>query len=222
MTPTLMRADPQRLFRLLSWLSPAFPTGAYAYSHGLEWAVEARDITNEPTLQSWLADLLAQGAGRNDAILLRLAYAAADLTDINALAVATAGSAERRAETLAQGSAFRLALHDWQPATFAALPADCAYPVAVGHAAASAGISEDDAVIGFLQAWTANLVSAGLRLIPLGQSAGLRILAALEPLAVAVAAATVGATPDDLGGACLRSDIAAMRHETQYTRLFRT
>jgi urease accessory protein len=217
-----MSTDPQRLFRLLSWLSPAFPTGAYAYSHGIEWAVDAGDITDEATLLGWLTDLLTLGSSRNDAILLRLAHQTHEVGPINELALAVAGSAERRGETLAQGSAFRLALRDWQPETVAALPPACAYPVAVGVAAARAGVAEDDAALGYLQAWSANLVSAGVRVIPLGQSAGLRVLAALEPIAVSIAAATRGATADDLGGACFRADIAAMRHETQYTRLFRT
>jgi urease accessory protein len=211
------------LFRLLSWLSPAFPTGAYAYSHGIEWAVEAGDITDEASLEAWLATLLTDGAARNDAILLRLAYRSPDDPSAVAdLAATTAASAERQMETLAQGSAFRLAIRDWQPQTAAALPASVAYPVAVGVAAAHAGITEDDATLAFLQAWSANLVSAGVRLIPLGQSAGLRVLAALEPLATATMIASREAGADDIGSFCFRADIAAMRHETQHTRLFRT
>jgi urease accessory protein len=210
------------LFRILSFLSPGFPTGGFAYSHGIEYAVESGDIADEATLAAWLTDLINHGSGHNDAILLRHAHRAENHTDIAALATACASSAERRAETLAQGAAFIAAAAAWNKSLAANLPRECPYPVAVGAIAARCEISEDAAGIGFLQAWSANLVNAGLRLIPLGQSAGLRILAALEPIALAQAAATRTSTLDDLGSACFLADLASMHHETQYTRLFRT
>ena len=210
---------------LLTWLSPAFPTGAYAYSHGVEWAVEARDMTDEGSSGGWIAELLQHGAGRSDAILLRHAHRAqsvVELAALNTLATAAQPSAERRLETLAQGTAFVLAAQVWGAPLLAALPGQVAYPVALGALAAAHGVSEDDAALGVLHAFAANLVSAAVRLVPLGQTAGLRILAGLAPLIATIARDTAHATLDDLGGACFRADIASMRHETQYTRLFRT
>ncbi len=210
------------LLRLLAWLSPAFPTGAFAYSHGLEWAVEAGDVRDEGALREWLEDVLEHGAGWSDAILLRQAWRAADtaaLAEVAELAAAMSPSRERRQETLDQGDAFLRAAAAWGTPQIAGR---VAYPVAVGAVAAMHGVPEDAACAGFLHAFAANLVSAAVRLVPLGQSAGLRVLASLEPVLLGVADATRGAGLDDLGGACFRSDIAAMRHETQYTRLFRT
>ncbi len=197
------------LLRLLTWASPAFPTGGYAYSHGLEWAVEAGDVTNEAQALDWIDAVLTDGTGRQDALLMRRAYAGEDVAE---LAAATAPSSERRAETLGQGAAFALAGAVWGGVDAAA------YPVAWGRLARQQGVPVDDAVLAMLHALVANLVSAAVRLVPLGQTAGLRILAALEPTISALA------QDDDtaLGGACFRSDIAAMRHETQHTRLFRS
>ena len=210
---------------MLTWLSPAFPTGGYAYSHGLEWAVEAGDLRDEAGLLRWAADVIAHGSGRTDAILLRHSYRAADLTNVAELAAAAQPCRERRIETLAQGDAFAIAAQVWGAPLLDRLRADglpIAYPVAVGALARAQGVEEDLAALAFLHAFAANLVSAAVRLVPLGQTAGLRTLAALEPMLAAVAGDTRHATLDDLGGACFRSDIAAMRHETQYTRLFRT
>jgi len=218
------------LLRLLTWLSPAFPTGGFAWSHGLEWAVEAGDVRDEATLRAWLGAVAAQGAGRSDAILLRHAYRVRDveaLTEVAALAWAAAPGRERQAETLGQGTAFTLAAAPWPAPLLEALAARIgtaaiAHPVAVGALAAAQGIDEEDVAAGYLHGFVANLTSAGMRLIPLGQSAGLRVIAALEGVVLAVAAATRDAALEDVGGACLRADIAAMRHETQYTRLFRS
>ncbi len=219
------------LRRLMVWLSPAFPTGGFAYSHGLEWAVEAGDVVDRQTLHHWLADILRHGGGRSDAILFRHAHAtAADvagLRDLAELAAALGPSRERRAETLGQGGAFAAALAPWPTPPLAALGAEIgadriAYPVAVGAACGAHGIPADAAAGAYLTAFTANLISAAVRLIPLGQSAGVAALAGLEAVIEEVATATAGATLDDLGGACFRADITAMRHETQYTRLFRS
>jgi urease accessory protein len=228
------RADTQvrgapALLRLLAWLSPAFPTGGYAWSHGVEWAVDAGDIRDGDTLRAWVTNVLRHGAGRNDAILLRHAHRAASdidaLADLVELALAAQPSRERRAESVGQGNAFLAAATAWQPTLLRELAArvgDLPYPVAVGALAGAQGIRENDATLGFVQAFAANLISAAVRLVPLGQSAGLFVLAALEPTILAVAADTASKTLDDLGGACFRSDLAAMRHETQYTRLFRS
>ncbi len=239
MTTITDESQRQALLRLLAWLSPAFPTGGFAYSHGLEWAVETGDIKNEAGLLLWLTDVLALGSGRTDVTLLRMAHRASvvvhdgprpphsgptpsepmSLSQVAALAVATAPSAERQAESLAQGSAFALAALVWGGKM---LPERLPYPVAVGAQAGAHGIGEDDAAAAYLQAFAANLISAAVRLVPLGQTAGLRVLAALEPVILATMRATRGAGPDDLGGCAFRSDIASMRHETQYTRLFRS
>ncbi len=208
------------LLRLLAWLSPGFPTGGYAYSHGLEWAVEAGDVRDGAGLAAWIGDLLRHGSLRSDAILLRAAHAAgagAALDAVIALAQSVCSCRERRLETVAQGEAFVAAARAWG----CELPADgIAYPVAVGALTAAHGIPASDAVAAFLQAASASLVSAAVRLIPLGQQAGVRALAALEPGLLAAAAREEGV--EALGTACFRAEIAAMRHETQETRLFRT
>jgi urease accessory protein len=213
-------ASARALLRLLAWLSPAFPTGAFAYSHGIEWAVEAGDIADGDTLRDWLADLLAHGAGRSDAILLRHAHRRdTDLDALAELAAAATLARERQAETLNQGAAFMRAARPWGVPV---LPDPVAYPVAVGALAGMHGIDVDATTLAYLQGIMANLISAAVRLVPLGQSAGLAVLAALEPVILRIADETRGATLDDLGGAAFRSDLAAMRHETQYTRLFRS
>jgi urease accessory protein len=208
------------LLRLFAWLSPAFPVGAYAYSHGLEQAVEDGDIADGNTLRDWLIDVLQHGSGRNDAILLRHAHrAGADVTALNDLAIALAPTRERRMETLDQGTAFVAAATPWGAPR---LPDRVAYPIAVGAVAGHHGIDEDTTAAAYLQAFAANLISAAVRLVPLGQTTGLQVLAALEETILKVATATRAAALEDLGGCTFRSDLAAMRHEIQYTRLFRS
>ena len=223
--------DAAATLRLLAWLSPSFPTGAYAYSHGLEWAVETNDIRDGESLRIWLEDVLTHGAGRSDTILLRHAHRHADdpdiLADIAELAAATSPARERQGETLGQGGAFIAAATPWHTPALIALaarigPERIAYPVAVGALAGAHAITEDAVAAGYLETFTANLISAAVRLVPLGQTAGLRVLATLEPVILRVAEQTRTATLDDIGGCAFRSDIAAMRHETQYTRLFRS
>jgi urease accessory protein len=217
-------SNPAATMRLLTWLSPAFPTGAFAYSHGLEWAVETHDIHDGETLRAWLEAVIAHGSGRNDTILLRQAHRAAldpaALREVAGLARATAASRERYDEALAQGRAFVRAAAGWNlPAD---LPQDIPYAVAVGAMAGAHGIDEDTTASAYLQTFASNLISAAVRLVPLGQTTGLQTLAALEPTILDVVAATKDATVDDLGGCAFRSDLAAMQHETQYTRLFRS
>ena len=214
-----------RLIRLLTWLSPAFPTGGFAYSHGLEWSIEAGDLTDETTLRDWVADVLRHGAGWTDAILLHRAHAAAadDLTALCALGAALGFGRERRLEICAQGAAFVRAGTVWGGPRITALAAkEVPYPIAVGALAADHGIPSDVAAAAYLHAFASSLVTAGVRVIPLGQTAGLRILAMMEPVVTGLVEQTRSAGLDDLGGACFRSDIAALRHETQRTRLFRT
>jgi len=223
--PTTDTDDLLRLIRLLTWLSPGFPTGGFAFSHGLEWSIEAGDVLDETTLGDWIADVLRDGAGRSDTILLRHAYAAApcELPELCVLGTALGFGRERRFETCAQGSAFIRAGSVWGGPRIAALfDKDVPYPIAVGALAADQRVGVDLAATAYLQAFAAGLVSAAVRLIPLGQTAGLRVRAMLELLIIELVEHTRSAGLDDLGGACFRSDIAALRHETQQTRLFRT
>jgi urease accessory protein len=184
------------------------------------------------TLVGWVEDLLAHGTGRSDVILLAetwRALAAGDTglrEEVAELAAAFAPTAERRLETLAQGTAFLAAiLAAWRKPELEALAASgrqVAYPVAVGASAAAHGLPLAETAQAYAQAFAANLVSAAVRLVPLGQSDGLRVLARLEPLIPRVVAAALACTLDDVGGAAVAADIASMRHETQYTRLFRS
>ena len=229
--PTSM-AD-QNALPLFVWLSPAFPVGAFAYSHGLEWAVEQGDVKDAATAEAWIADCLLYGAGRNDAILLKCAFEAARsndraaLRDIAELAVALQPSEERRLEATGQGNAFIAAIKAaWWTETLDALKAawdgDVAYPVALGVAAAGHGLGLRQTLDAFLLAFVSNVVSAVVRLGPIGQTDGQRIMASLLPSVQAIGAMAETATLADLGGAALRADIASMKHETQYTRLFRS
>jgi urease accessory protein len=218
-------ADATALLRLLTWMSPAFPTGGFAYSHGLEWSVEAGDVTNEAALIGWCQDMVTHGSLWQDVILLRHAYRAApeELAALVVLAVALAPSAERLLESIAQGTAFALASASW-PVPLLANWGDepLPYPIAVGVLAAGQQIGEDDVALAYLHAGTANFISAAVRLIPLGQMAGLRAQAALEPYCLRAAQLTAHATLDDIGTASWGADIASMNHETQHTRLFRS
>jgi urease accessory protein len=219
------------LYRLMTWLSPGYPVGAFSYSHGLEYAVEDGTVTDAAMLQAWLADLLRFGSGRNDAILFRHAFEAAPqasaLAEIAALAAAFAASAERHLETTAQGRAFAEATTDaWPCAALDRLlrvwDGPLAYPVVVAVAAAGHGLALHPSLGAYLHGFAGNLVSAGLRLIPLGQRDGQRVMAALEGPIAETAAAAVATPLADLGGATALADLAAMKHETQYTRLFRS
>jgi urease accessory protein len=223
--PNEHRVEPAHnaIMRLLTWLSPGFPTGAFAYSHGLEWAVETHDVCDGETLSAWLNDVIAHGSARTDTILLRHAHRASNdpssLRNIVALALATAAGRERYDEALAQGRAFLRAAAGWGVPD---LPEATPYAVAVGAMAGAHGIDEDITAGAYIQTFASNLISAAVRLVPLGQTTGLQVLSALEPVILRTVAATQQATLDDLGGCAFRSDIAAMRHETQYTRLFRS
>lgn len=218
------------LLTLLTWLSPAFPVGGFAHSHAVEWAVESGDIATMDEARAWIADLLLSGSGRNDAILLTAAYGAvmsgddAALRDAADTALAMQPSLERRVETTALGNAFVKAVRAaWPTPALDRLPeSDVAYPIAVGVAAAGRHLPLMPVLEAFLGAFAASLVSAAIRLGPIGQTDGQRILSALIPVIRATAAEAIGCGLDDLGGAAFRSDIASMRHETQYTRLFRS
>ncbi|MDQ0315081.1 urease accessory protein UreF [Amorphus orientalis] len=323
-----MSTDAAGLYRLMAWLSPSYPVGAFTLSHGLEWVVEDGVVADADRMVSWVGDVLAHGAGRQDAILLAAAYrarrtelsaarvdppgpdhsgdgvpaadpvsahsgdvgtaidpiaahsrsgdpgypppsahsresgnpgphdgplhnspwipafagmsggngkggvpvadsdqkaeAAPSLAEIIELAAALNPSLERRTETLSQGDAFRKISADAWPASLPWPDGPLAYPVAVAIAAADHRVDLAAVLVAYLHAFAANIVSAGVRLIPLGQTDGQRAIVRLEPAIAALAEEAAGSTLDDLGGCALLADIASMRHETQYTRLFRT
>ena len=221
------------LYRLMTWLSPSFPVGAFSYSSGIEWAVEAGDIADAESLRGWLASMLADGSGFCDGVFLADAHRAASsgddaqLHEVAELASALAPSRERHLETSAQGRAFvEIARAAWNCASLDRLMSSCGgaivYPVVVGVVSAAHGIPLAPTLHAFLHAVTSNWISAGSRLVPLGQTDSQRVLAQLEPIVAATARRALEASLDDLGSTTFRADLASMRHETQYTRLFRS
>jgi urease accessory protein len=232
--PSGMTADEAAaLYRLMTWLSPAFPVGAFSYSSGIEWAVEAGDITDAASLRDWLAAMLAEGSGFCDAVFLAQAHRAAStqddvaLREIAELAAAFVPSRERQLETSTQGRAFiEIARSAWASdgldRTIAACGGPVVYPIAVGLVSAAHAIPVAPTMHAFLHALVSNWISAGARLVPLGQTDSQRILAALEADVVLTAKRALAASLDDLGSATFRADLASLRHETQYTRLFRS
>jgi len=224
---------PAALYRLMTWFSPGYPLGAFSYSSGIEWGVEAGDISDATTLQSWLAVMIGEGGGFCDAVFFAHAYRAAAngddvaLREVAELAVAFAPSKERHLETTAQGGAFLAVTRAAWPSPMLdrldALAGDgAALPVAAAVACAGHGVALHPAIHCYLQGFAANLISAGVRLIPLGQSDGQRVLAALEVTVVKTLARALATPLDEVGGAVMRADLASMHHETQYTRLFRS
>lgn len=207
-----------RLLTLTQWLSPGFPTGAFAYSHGLETAIREGWITDADALEGWLRDCLIQGSGRTDAIWLRLAHAADDPLEIDARARSFAISAERLREAGRQGAAFVATVN----AVWGQSLPDMLLPVAVGRAVRLAGLAVDAAVALYLQAFVANLTSAAIRLAPIGQTAGQRVILHLQDLCLSVAEETINADTEDVFGNAFLSDVAAMSHETLRSRLFQS
>jgi urease accessory protein len=221
------------LYRLMTWLSPAFPVGAFSYSSGIEWAVEAGDITDAASLRDWLAAMLAEGSGFCDGVFLAQTHRAvsrhddAALRETAELATAFVPSRERQLETTTQGRAFiEIARSAWScqglDEVIAACDGPIVYPVAVGLVSAAHAIPLAPAMHAFLHALVSNWISAGARLVPLGQTDSQRVLAALEPVVVATAKRALDSSLDDLASATFRADLASLRHETQYTRLFRS
>jgi urease accessory protein len=230
------RFPPQALLRLQSWLSPAFPMGAYSYSHGLVWAVEAGDVSDRTGLVDWLQADLCHGSGRNEAIFFVQAWRCAvdddraKLFEIAELAAAFRGTSELALESSQQAAACLSTLRqvwpdrllDWLSEILSEHQVQPALAVVLGASSARQGISAGLALPAFLQSYVANLVTAGVRLIPLGQTDGQLAVAALEPAVLAASRQAENATIDDLGSAAFMVDLASMAHETQYTRLFRS
>lgn len=217
------------LYRLLSWLSPSYPVGAYSYSHGLEIFVDTGAVTDRDTLIAWVRTVLLNGTGRVDGVLFRDAHAATSeadwgrLGEVRNFGNAFQSTAEFALESRAQGAAFL-------KATCAAWPADAldrldgvaVYPVAVAVACAAHGIPVETGLHAYFHGFAANLVSAGVRLVPLGQTDGQRSLAALADVVTMAADSALTLSIDDIGTAAPLLDLASMQHETQYTRLFRS
>lgn len=220
MTPTTITAiEPAQLLLLLNWMSPAFPIGAFAYSHGLEWAIEEGLVQDAESLFSWVEDLMQQGSLWNDAVLFANC-ARHDGASLNELALALCPSQERWLETTQLGQAFAVAASTWSGVALP--PAPLAYPVAAGLACASMAVPARHALLAFLQGAGAALVSVAVRLVPLGQTQGLAVLKRLAPVIAAVAARAENATLDELGSSCLVADMAAMHHALMEGRVFRT
>jgi urease accessory protein len=224
-------AGPQcALLRLLAWMSPGFPVGAYSYSHGIEYAVAIGSVHDADSLLAWVEDVLAHGGGRADAILFAHAWRAARVNDgvrlaeVADLAAALPATPELARETLQQGQAFALAAGAAWPARGMTLlrKDQLAYSVAVGVTCAAHGISLDDGLQAYLHGFAANLVSAGVRLIPLGQTQGQRLVAALESPILRLAAVAPQAPLASAGSGTWTVDWCSMQHETLHTRLFRS
>ena len=223
----------QHSLPLTIWLSPSFPVGAFAFSHGLEWAVEMGDVHDRASACLWLEDLLHHGSGRSDTVSVALVYQAVQsedmrlLRDVAELVAAAQPSSERRLEALMQGQAFALAIKSaWAHPRFVELCEQCgpdlAYSIAFGLACVCHDVPRAAALRAYALAFVSNLVSAAIRLGPLGQTDGQRVLSAMLPHIETTASFAEQAEFHDWGGAAFYSDISSMRHETQYTRLFRS
>jgi urease accessory protein len=230
------RFPPLALLRLQSWLSPVFPIGSYSYSHGLEWAVEAGYATDRKTLVEWLKADLCFGSGRNEAIFFGEAWRCAmdddraKLFEVAELAATFRGTSEFALESSQQAAACLAMLRrvwpdrvlDWLSETLCERHVQPALAVVLGVRSARQSIPANLASAAFLQGYVANLVTAGVRLIPLGQTDGQLAIAELEDAVLATSAQAKKTTIDDLGSAAFMVDLASMAHETQYTRLFRS
>lgn len=217
-TGTSMPTAELALLSLVQWLSPGFPTGGFAYSHGLEVAVLAGDVTDEATLALWLGDILAHGTGWNDAVLMACALRGEDMDGLADVARALAGSAERLGETEEQGAAFARARAEMTGQPVTPLP----LPLAVAQAAQGLGVPAAQVIALYLHAFAANLVFAGVRFLPLGQAAGQRVLAGLHPVIGALAGRAVASGLADLSQSAFRAEMQAAAHETLEVRIFKT
>ncbi|SOH93644.1 urease accessory protein [Monaibacterium marinum] len=215
-----MNTEDLRHAQLLhQWLSPGYPTGAFAWSHGLDRLIDDGEIADAAGLECWLRGVLGYGSGWTDAVLLANAYRAPERADeVAELAAALAPSRERFAETLDQGTGFARVTS----AVAGGSETPRAYPVALAVAAAREGVGLDLTLTLYLQAFVANLVSAAVRAVPLGQTDGQRVITALSGTCITVAQAARDTDLTQVGGAAIRADMASLHHETQYSRMFRS
>lgn len=211
------------LIRLQTWLSPAFPTGSFSYSHGLEAAISNHVISNKEDLSEWLRNLLSNGPGWNDAVLLaeawRRATSGEKLEDIVELGCATSLSRSRFLETTAQGDAFLAAAKAWCKID---LPEECPLPVAVGAVAGALDIELEETLTAYLHAYVSNQIQAALRLMKLGQQGGVELLHSLETNIIEMAHVAMSSTLDDLGTSSFMADVAALQHDALESRIFRS
>ncbi|MEP9386663.1 urease accessory protein UreF [Mesorhizobium sp. KR9-304] len=225
-TATTMPDATAAQLRLMAFLSPAFPVGGFSYSHGLERAAHDGLLPDADALREWLSDLIAFGSGWNDAVLFaeadRRTRDGGDIVELAELAEALAGSQERHRESMLQGAAFIAAARAWPHAVLERLPADCPYCVAAGAILGAHRVPLETALAAWLQAFAMNLVQAAIRLGVTGQQGAMSVIAALEPVILDAARRAQSSTLDDLGSATLLSEIVAMKHETQTSRLFRS
>ena len=214
--------DPS-LLRLMTWLSPAFPVGGFAWSNGLETACLNGSVVDIEHLQEWTSTSLKYGAIHNDLILLAASHKGeVRLPEINELALALTGSAERHKETTELGSAFMTAAQSWTNPTDGSTPKTLAYPVSVGWVAAQNKIALNNTLIAFAHAVVSNQIQAALRLMKVGQQSGVALLATFEPLLLEEASSAENSTLDDIGSCGLNMELAAMNHEDLNSRIFRS
>ncbi len=224
----------QKLLHLLAWVSPSFPVGAFAYSHGLEAAEECGLVTDRKSLETWVAAAVEHGSARNDAVIVASTHRAVEAGDWAAVAetadvsASLFGAPELALESLGQGAAFLKTVRTGWPSPVLDTAADAldlervSYPVALGIAAAAHAIPRRDAMMAFLHGFVANAVSAAIRLSVIGQTDGQIVTASLEPLIVRTATDLEDADRDDIGSASVMIDLLVLAHETQNTRLFRS
>jgi urease accessory protein len=213
------RIEASQLLLLLTWMSPAFPTGAFAYSQGLEWAIDEGRVTDRESLLQWIRDILTRGGGWNDAVIFARCWED-DASALNELALAMSSSRERYLETTQLGRAFCIAAAVFTAPQLA--EQEIAYPVAAGAACAAMGIDRHAALLAYLQSLAGVLTSVAVRLVPIGQTAGLEVLRDLGAVIAQVSEKAASASLDDLGAIAIGADIASMKHETMYSRVFRT
>jgi urease accessory protein len=207
-----------KLITVMQWLSPAFPIGGFAYSHGLEWAIDKGHVSNREELKKWISDLLEYGSLKNDAILIKLVLQGSDPNEINELAMALCPASERLSETQLQGGAFCKIMREvWS------LEIDeLTLPIALALAAKNESIDQNLVVPAYLHSFCSNLISVAMRLIPIGQTDGQKTLRELSPLISDSVRSVAKSDKDDLGSACFLSDVSAMQHEYLQPRVFKT
>ncbi|MEP5153239.1 urease accessory protein UreF [Planktotalea sp.] len=218
--PTAMPTELDVL-TLTQWFSPSFPIGGFAYSHGLEWAIETGDVHDARSAQTWIANVLQNGAGWNDCLFIAAAYkseGSADIRLLDAKCRAFAASRERLKETDLQGEAFCAVISDVWARDLRGL----SYPVAVGRAVKLQDLPLGTATLMYLHSFLSNLAAVAMRLVPLGQTEGQRLINDLKPMLVDIARTAVDGDLDDLNSTSFLADVASMKHETQYSRIFRT
>jgi urease accessory protein len=216
-----MTTEPHQLLQLLAFMSPAFPVGGFAYSHGLERAIDDGIVTSADEVREWIESLLVHGSGWNDAVLFARAYGAGAMaqTEIDELALALAASRERALETSDLGQSFAKAVASMSVSEDKNFQT---YPVAVAVICKNACIDRCAGLLAYLQAFSNNLIAVAVRLVPLGQTKGLEVMRDLMPVISQTAERALTASLDDLGSSTLLSDIASMKHESQYSRVFRS